>query len=58
MNEKPDVHDLILRYLIVVAGGVAAILLVLKGQAQAIPALAVGATLGTLAMARIGPTEE
>ena len=36
----------------------AAILLTMKGQGQALPALAIGATLGTLAMSRSGPTEE
>jgi len=36
----------------VVAGCVAAALLVLKGQAQAVPALAVGAALGSVAMLR------
>ena len=50
--------DLALRALLVVAGVLAAVLLVLKGQAQAVPALAVGATLGAFAMARFGPSEE
>jgi len=39
-------QDLALRSLILVAGAVSALLLVLKGQAQAVPALAIGATLG------------
>ncbi len=51
-------HDLALRVLVVVAGTLAAVLLVLKGQAQALPALAVGATLGAFAMGRFGPSEE
>lgn len=58
MNEKFDLQDLALRTLIVLAGVVSAILLTLKGQGQALPALALGATLGAVAMARIGPTEE
>ena len=50
-------QDLALRSLIVVAGAVSAVLLVLKGQAQAVPALAIGATLGVFAM-RTGAAEE
>ena len=50
--------DFALRTLIVLAGGVAALLLSLKGQGQALPALAVGATLGACMMARFGPSEE
>ena len=53
-----NLQDLALRALIVVAGAVAAVLLTLKGQAQALPALAVGATLGALMMGNFGPTEE
>lgn len=55
---KSGFHDLALRGLIVVAGALAAVLLILKGQAQAVPALAVGATLGAVAMARVGASEE
>ena len=51
-------QDLALRGLLVLAGGIAAALLVLKGQAQAVPALAVGATLGAVAMGRLGASEE
>jgi hypothetical protein len=51
-------HDLALRALVVVAGTLAAVLLFLKGQAQALPALAVGATLGAFVMGRFGPSEE
>jgi len=50
-------QDIALRSLIVVAGAISAVLLVLKGQAQAVPALAIGATLGVFAMRR-GATEE
>jgi len=50
-------QDLALRGLIVVAGVVAAALFVLKGQANAVPALAVGATLGAVAMGRVGASD-
>jgi len=50
--------DHALRALIVLAGGLAAVLLALKGQGQALPALAVGGTLGAFVMARFGPSEE
>jgi hypothetical protein len=53
-----NLQDLALRTLIVLAGGIAAALLILKGQGEALPALAVGATVGTFAMARFGPSEE
>ena len=42
--------DFALRVLILVAGGLSAILLVLKGHALALPALAIGATLGVSLM--------
>jgi hypothetical protein len=50
-------QDLAIRVLIVVAGAISAVLLALKGQAQALPALAIGATLGVFAM-RTGTAEE
>ena len=50
-------QDFALRALIVVAGAISAVLLVLKGQGQAVPALAIGAMLGAFAM-RSGATEE
>ena len=50
--------DFALRALIVFAGGIAALLLALKGQGQALPALAVGGTLGAFMMARFGHSEE
>ena len=53
-----NLQDLALRTLIVLAGGIAAALFILKGQGDALPALAVGATVGTFAMARFGPSEE
>src|SRR5258708_23874934 len=54
---KLDLQDIALRTLILVAGGLAALLLALKGQGQALPALAVGGTLGACVMARFGPGE-
>ncbi len=53
-----DFRDRALRVLIVVAGVVAAALLALKGQAQALPFLAAGGMLGAFMMARFGPSEE
>jgi hypothetical protein len=53
-----DLRDLALRSLIVVAGVLAAALLVLKGQGTALPALALGGTLGACAMARFGSSAE
>ncbi len=50
--------DFALRALIVLAGGIAAAVLAIKGQGQALPALAVGGTLGAFMMARFGPSEE
>jgi len=50
-----DFRDFALRALILIAGGVAAALLALKGQAQSLPALAVGGTLGAFLM-RVGTT--
>jgi hypothetical protein len=54
---KFDFRDIALRTLILVAGGLAALVLALKGQGSALPALAVGGTLGAFMMARFGPTE-
>ena len=56
--KKLDLHDLALRAAIVVAGTVAALLLSLKGHTEAVPALALGATLGTLVMARFQASGE
>ena len=52
-----DWQDVALRVLIVAAGLVAAALFVLKGEAQALPALAIGAIVGTF-VARFGATRE
>jgi len=51
-----DLQDFALRALILIAGGVAAALLALKGQAQSLPALAVGGMLGAFLM-RSGTSE-
>lgn len=50
-------RDIALRALIVVAGAVAATLLVLRGQTTAVPALAIGAMAGSLMMGRTGSSE-
>ena len=55
---KHDLQDFTLRGLVLLAGALSAVLLTLKGQSQALPALAIGATLGTLFMTRFGATEE
>jgi hypothetical protein len=51
-------QDFALRTLIVLAGGIAAALFILKGQASALPALALGATLGVCAMTRCGTSAD
>jgi hypothetical protein len=51
-------QDFALRTLIVLAGGIAAVLFILKGQASALPALALGATLGVCAMTRYGTSAD
>lgn len=56
--KKINLHDLAIRALILVAGSVAALLLSLKGHTEAVPALALGATLGTLVMARFQASGE
>lgn len=55
---KFDLQDLALRALFLLAGGIAAALLVLKGFGPALPALALGGTLGALAVTRFGPSED
>jgi hypothetical protein len=54
---KFDLVDVSLRVLILVAGSVAAILLTLKGQGQALPALAAGGTIGAF-VSRLGASPE
>jgi hypothetical protein len=55
---KFDFKDLALCALLLVAGAIAAALFILKGQGAALPALALGGTLGAWAMARYGPSAE
>lgn len=55
---KLDLQDLTLKALILVAGTLAAVLLALKGQSQALPALALGGTLGAFFAGRFGTSEE
>jgi hypothetical protein len=55
---KHDLQDYALRALILVAGGVAALLLALRGHGQAIPAVAVGGALGAFFVARVQTSEE
>ena len=50
MKHPRDRQDLALRALIVIAGALSAVLLAMKGQAMALPALAIGATLGAFAI--------
>jgi len=55
---KHDLLDFALRALFLTAGGVAALLLTLKGYGAALPAVAVGGALGAFFAARVEPTEE
>ena len=52
-----DYQDFALRALIVVAGGIAALLLTMKGHGQALPAVAVGGALGAFFAASVQPQE-
>ena len=54
---KFDLVDLSLRVLILVAGSLAAILLALKGQGEALPALAAGGTIGAF-ISRLSASHE
>jgi hypothetical protein len=51
---KYDYRDFALRALFLTAGGVAALLLTLKGYGAALPAVAVGGALGAFFAARVG----
>lgn len=55
MFMKYDSLDFALRTLIVLAGGVAALLLAREGYGQALPAVAVGGALGAFFAARTQP---
>lgn len=50
MKRSLTVQDIALRTLILIAGAISVVLLAMKGEAQAVPALAIGATLGALVM--------
>ena len=51
-----DLLDIALRALILIAGGVAALLLTREGYGAALPAVAVGGALGAFFVARVQPT--
>jgi hypothetical protein len=53
-----DGKDFALRTLILVAGGLSALLLALKGHGEALPAVAVGGALGAFFAARAQTTSE
>jgi hypothetical protein len=55
---KHDYRDLALRTLFLTAGGVAALLLALKGYGTALPAVAFGGALGALFVAGTQTSEE
>ena len=53
-----DYRDFTLRALILVSGGIAAVLLAMKGYGTAIPAVAVGGALGAFFASRAQTTSE
>ncbi len=53
-----DLQDFILRALILLAGGLAATLLAIKGYGQALPAVAVGGAIGAIFAGRVQPRIE
>jgi len=55
---KLNFQDLTLKALILVAGTVAAVLLAMKGHGEALPALALGSTLGAVFAGRFGTSQE
>jgi hypothetical protein len=55
---KLDALDYAVRTLFLVAGGVAALLLSLKGYGEALPGVALGGALGAFFAARSQPQEE
>jgi hypothetical protein len=55
---KFDSQDVALRALFLTAGGIAALLLALKGYGAALPAVAVGGALGAFFASRAEPREE
>src|SRR5215212_895965 len=55
---KLNFQDLTLKALILVAGSLAAVLLAIKGHGEALPALALGSTLGAVFAGRFGTSQE
>jgi hypothetical protein len=55
---KLDSRDYALRALFLTAGGVAALLLALKGYGTALPAVALGGAIGAFFAARVQPSQE
>jgi len=55
---KYDIRDFALRTLIVVAGGISALLLAMKGYGEALPAVALGGALGAIFAGRTQPSED
>ncbi len=55
---KLELIDVALRTLILLAGGVAALLLAREGYGPAIPAVAVGGALGAFFASRAQPSED
>ena len=55
---KHDYRDFALRVLFLTAGGVAALLLTLKGYGTALPAVAIGGALGAFIVSRGQTAEE
>ncbi|HEV7239284.1 MAG TPA: hypothetical protein VGQ36_08600 [Thermoanaerobaculia bacterium] len=55
---KHDFRDLALRSLILVAGGLSALLLALKGYGEALPAVAIGGALGAFFATRVQQTNQ
>jgi hypothetical protein len=55
---RHELQDFALRALILVAGGLAATLLAMKGYGQALPAVALGGALGAFFAARVQPAPE
>jgi hypothetical protein len=52
-NMRYDLKDFALRALIVLAGGLSAVVLTMKGFGQALPAVAIGGALGAFVMSRM-----
>ena len=50
---KLDLHDIAIRLLFVLSGVVAAVILTMKGYGVALPALAIGGTIGAFAVSRL-----